>query len=211
MLPPVEVKSITKVYSGSPWQKSNTVALDNISLKINEGQIYALLGLNGAGKTTLMKIILGLTHPTRGNVLLFGTDIHRNVARKIGYFPEALKGNKEMTVVQLLKYIGRICGIKAVELEKKVEFALEEFDLKSVSKQKMNTLSKGTLNRVGIAQALLDEPELLLLDEPTDGLDPVWRKNIRELLLKLKKMGITILLNSHLLSEIEIIVTRWEY
>lgn len=208
-VPAVTVESLTKIYSDSILKKSSIVALNNVSLTIESGHIYALLGLNGAGKTTLMKIVLGLTRPTKGDIMLFGQDIHQSIFEgRVGYLPEVLKGAKGITVIKFLNYIGQICGMTGRKLETKVEQALEEFDLRDLAKQEISALSKGTLNRVGIAQALLNEPELLLLDEPTDGLDPIWRKNVRELFLRLKRKGVTILLNSHLLSEVEIVADR---
>lgn len=203
----IEVSNLTKIYN--PGGRHPLTALAGVSFEVTQGTIFAVLGLNGAGKTTLVKVLLGLTRMTSGSAFLFGESVGaRKFTRRVGYLPEMFKGEKSMTVEQLLRYIGEIGGVKGERLKTKITSLMEEFDLGSISHKKTGKLSKGTLTRLGIAQALIDEPELLFLDEPTDGLDPVWRKNIRELLLKLKNNGTTILLNSHLLSEVEIVADR---
>jgi len=208
--PALEIRQLTKTYVVRHVQrKSLTTALDNVSITIRRGEIYALLGLNGAGKTTLMKIVLGLTRATKGSVTWSGMAVDRIIQEgKVGYLPELLKAKNDLTVKGFLKYIGQICEMDEKELKRRVDYALDEFGLQDISSQKLNALSKGTLKRVVIAQALMNEPDLLLLDEPTDGLDPVWQRNVRERLISLKKNGTTIVLSSHLLSEIEVIADR---
>ncbi|MGB9665288.1 MAG: ABC transporter ATP-binding protein [Ignavibacteria bacterium] len=200
----ISIKDLVKIYN--PFSKKAVKALDNINLEIDEGKIFAFLGPNGAGKSTLFKIILGLINFTSGEVKLFGQDIReKNLDFKIGYLPEAFGANENFTAISFLKFFAEISGVTSDKLNKKVEETLEWVGLDSVRNQKIKTFSKGMLQRLLFAQAIIHQPELLLLDEPTDGLDPIGKKDFRKLLLKLKEDGTTIILNSHLLSEVELL------
>lgn len=199
----IEIEGLTKVY------KNNIVALDNVSFEVKRGEIFALLGLNGAGKTTLMKIVLGLLRATSGKVLIFGEISHSDKLKdKIGYLPELFQAPSNWNVKDTLNFLGRLSGFKGSALKNRIDEVLGMVDLKEDKSKKASELSKGMLIRLGLAQALINKPEILLLDEPTEGLDPVSRRKIRELLLELKSNGVTILLNSHLLSEVELIADR---
>lgn len=200
----ISIKNLTKIYN--PSSKRTLKALDNVSLEIDEGKIFALLGPNGAGKSTLFKIILGLVNFTSGEIKLFGHDIYqKNQNLKIGYLPETFKPDGSFTAYSFLKFFAEISGITSDRLNPKVEETLELVGLSSAKDQKIRSFSKGMLQRLLFAQAIIHQPEILLLDEPTDGLDPIGKKDFRDILLKLKERKTTIILNSHLLSEVELL------
>lgn len=203
MAPVVEVRKLVKVY------RNGTVALDGVSLEIERGEIFAILGLNGAGKTTLTKIILGLLKPTAGEVFIFGKPASQGEWRKkIGYLPESFQAPANWKVKDVLEFLGALSGLSSSHLKNEISSILEIVDLSDARNKKVKELSKGMLTRLGLAQALIHKPEILFLDEPTEGLDPIGRRKTRELLVKLRNNGVSILLNSHLLSEIELIADR---
>lgn len=202
----VEIKDLTKIFDSGRFSKSSVTALKNLSISVEQGKIFGLLGPNGAGKTTLVKILLGITHPTIGSIRLFDSEINDyKIRSKIGYLPENHKFPEYLTAFESLIYLGRLSGIKYDDLLKKIDFYLKLVDLEKWKKIKVKKFSKGMLQRLGIAQALINNPELIFLDEPTDGVDPIGRKDIRDILINLRNEGKTILLNSHLLSEVELV------
>jgi ABC-2 type transport system ATP-binding protein len=202
----IEVKDLTKIFDSGRFSKSSVTALKGLTLSVEQGKIFGLLGPNGAGKTTLVKILLGITHPTIGSVKLFDRDVSDyKIRMKMGYLPENHKFPEYLTAFESLVYLGRLSGIKYNALLKKIDFNLKLVDLEKWKKIKVKKFSKGMLQRLGIAQALINDPELIFLDEPTDGVDPIGRKDIRDILINLKNEGKTILLNSHLLSEVELV------
>jgi len=202
----IEVKDLTKIFDSGRFSKSSVTALKNLTLSVEQGKIFGLLGPNGAGKTTLVKILLGITHPTIGSVKLFDRDVSDyKIRMKMGYLPENHKFPEYLTAFESLVYLGRLSGIKYDALLKKIDLNLKLVDLEKWKKIKVKKFSKGMLQRLGIAQALINDPELIFLDEPTDGVDPIGRKDIRDILINLKNEGKTILLNSHLLSEVELV------
>lgn len=206
---PIETKDLTKVYGGRFSRGKQVVALDNVSVSVGGGQILALLGPNGAGKTTLTKILLDLVRPTSGKVFVFGEPPSSpDWKRKVGYLPEVFRAPASSTAAKILRYLGMLSGLRGRMLRDKIDEMLHVVDLESAATQKVGTYSKGMMLRLGIAQALLHDPELVFLDEPTEGLDPIGRKTIRNLLLQLRSRGTTILLNSHLLSEVELVADR---
>jgi ABC-2 type transport system ATP-binding protein len=177
---------------------------------VNEGEIFGLLGPNGAGKTTLIKILLAITFPTSGTARVFGMDAsdHKWKSRT-GYLPENHKFPNYLTGQQVLSFYARLSGVKSgIELNKKINEMLERLKLSQWKNTKIKKYSKGMMQKLGLAQALMNEPDLVFLDEPTDGVDPIGRKEIRDILLALKAKGKTIFLNSHLLSEVEMICDR---
>ena len=184
-------------------------ALNGVSLTVQRGEIFGLLGQNGAGKTTLIKILLGITKKTDGQALLLdhpaGT---ASVRRRVGYLPEDHRFPDYHTGASLLNFYGALLGVPAGVRRKRIPEVLETVGLKGRMHYKIRTYSKGMKQRVGIAQALLHEPDVIFLDEPTDGVDPVGRREIRDLMQSLKEEGKTIFLNSHLLSEVEQICDR---
>jgi ABC-2 type transport system ATP-binding protein len=184
-------------------------ALRGVSLSVERGEIFGLLGQNGAGKTTLIKILLGITKLTDGSGLLLGEPMGTAaVRRRIGYLPEDHRFPDYHSGASLLDFYGALLEMPRAERRKRIPEVLEVVGLTGRMHYKIRTYSKGMKQRLGIAQALLHEPEVVFLDEPTDGVDPVGRRHIREMLLKLKGEGKTIFINSHLLGEVELISDR---
>ena len=206
----IETKDLSKEYNASRISKQKVLALNDFTFEVNEGEIFGLLGPNGAGKTTLIKILLAITFPTRGTAKVFGMDASNSKWKsKVGYLPENHKFPNYLTGEQVLSYYGRLSGLHSgVEFHKKINEMLEVMNLTQWKNTKIKKYSKGMMQKLGLAQALLNEPDLIFLDEPTDGVDPIGRKEIRDILLDLKKKGKTIFLNSHLLSEVEMICDR---
>jgi ABC-2 type transport system ATP-binding protein len=204
----VQTKSLTKIYYSS-FRRKNVQALSSLNLKVDSGMIFGLLGPNGAGKTTLVKILLGITHPTSGSAKILNEDIKNyKVKKRIGYLPENHRYPFYLTGEGVLRFFGKLSGADDKDLNKKIDHLLELVKLEKWKKTKIKNFSKGMMQRLGLAQAILNDPELIFLDEPTDGVDPIGRKEIRDLLLELKNKGKTIFLNSHLLSEVELITDR---
>lgn len=184
-------------------------ALKGVTLSVEKGEIFGLLGQNGAGKTTLIKILLGITKPTFGQASLLSQAAGATAARKqVGYLPEDHRFPDYHTGYSLLDFYGALLEVPARERRRRAEEMLELVGLKGRMHSKIRTYSKGMKQRVGIAQAIFHDPEVIFLDEPTDGVDPIGRREIRELLMQLKGEGKTIFLNSHLLGEVELICDR---
>ncbi len=204
----IHADGITKVFN--PRRKNAAVtALSNLSLDISEGEIFGLLGPNGAGKTTFIKVLLEIVFPTAGTAQLLGRPVG-NPANKalVGYLPENHRYPDFLTGAQVLRYFGRLSGLSGAKLEERVHDRLKLVDMQDWHKTKIRKYSKGMMQRIGLAQALINDPQLVILDEPTDGVDPLGRKEIRDLLVRLRGEGKTIFLNSHLLSEVEMICDR---
>jgi len=204
----VETESLTKIYSTSLGKKKVN-ALADLNLGIQEGTIFGLLGPNGAGKTTLVKLLLGITFPTFGTAKILNEDIgNYKIKKRIGYLPENHKYPSYLKGGEVLRFFGKLSGLEGNSLDKKIDELLDIVKLTEWKKAKVKTYSKGMLQRLGLAQALINDPDLIFLDEPTDGVDPIGRKEIRDILLNLKANSKTIFLNSHLLSEVEMITDR---
>ncbi|MGE5796421.1 MAG: ABC transporter ATP-binding protein [Ignavibacteria bacterium] len=204
----VNINGLTKIYS-SGIRKKKIQALVDLNLEIESGIIFGLLGPNGAGKTTLVKILLGITFPTAGDAKILNGEINDyHIKTKIGYLPENHKYPSYLTGGEVLRFFGKLSGVSGIQLENKIDELLEMVKLSNWKKAKVKTYSKGMMQRLGLAQALINDPELIFLDEPTDGVDPLGRKEIRDILIELKKKSKTIFLNSHLLSEVELISDR---
>ncbi|MBN9122307.1 MAG: ABC transporter ATP-binding protein [Planctomycetes bacterium] len=198
----IETRDLRKTYG-------RIEALKGVSLRVEKGQIYGLLGQNGAGKTTLIKILLGIVGKTEGEALLLGAPAGAvEVRRKVGYLPEDHAFPGYHTGYSLMDFYGSLYGVPAAERAKKIPEALELVGIAGRMHSKIKTYSKGMKQRLGIAQALMHDPDLIILDEPTDGVDPMGRKEIRDLMADLKNKGHTIFLNSHLLGEVELICDR---
>jgi ABC-2 type transport system ATP-binding protein len=184
-------------------------ALAGVSLNVKEGEIYGLLGQNGAGKTTMVKILLGITGGWEGRAMLLGEPAGTaHVRARVGYLPEDHHFPDYHTGRSLLDYYGELLGMSATDRKKRGDEMLELVGIADRKNYKIRTYSKGMKQRLGIAQALFHNPDVIFLDEPTDGVDPVGRRDIRETLLELKKRGTTIFINSHLLGEVELICDR---
>ena len=183
-------------------------ALTGVSLEVERGVIFGLLGQNGAGKTTLVKLLLSLIRPTRGTVRVLGCDpFDSRMRRRVGYLPEQMRPPEYMKAHSFLRYMGELNGVDRATLKARIPGLLEQVGLPG-EKKLLSAYSKGMQQRLGLAQALLNDPDLLFLDEPTEGLDPVGRKQVRDMLVNLRAAGKTIFLNSHLLSEIELVCDR---
>jgi len=203
--PPVEVCDLGKTYRAF---RGAVNALDGVSLRVERSTIFGLIGQNGAGKTTLIKILLGLGTPTAGVARLLGNSPRDPAARRrVGYLPEQMRLPDYFHAKDFLRYMGRLNGVDRTAIERRIPALLERVGLGDVRKP-VKAYSKGMQQRLGLAQALVSEPEVLFLDEPTDGLDPLGRKDVRDLLVQLRAEGKTIFLNSHLLSEVELVCDR---
>lgn len=204
----IKINELSKTYSSLFGSKA-VHALKNLSLEIEKGSIYGLLGPNGAGKTTLIKILLGIVHPTSGTCsVLNEKPSNYKVRRRIGYLPENHKLPEYLTAEGVLKYYGELNGLSVSEIKAKTDEYLRMVKMLKWKRTKVKKFSKGMMQRLGIAQAIMHNPEIIFLDEPTDGVDPIGRKEIRDLLISLKEQGKTIFVNSHLLSEVELISDR---
>jgi ABC-2 type transport system ATP-binding protein len=198
----VETRNLSKQYG-------RIEALKGVTLTVRKGEIFGLLGQNGAGKTTMVKILLGITRATMGEASLLGEPVGTpRVRRHIGYLPEDHRFPDYHTGYSLLDFYGALLEVPAADRKRRIEENLDMVGLKNRMHYKVRTYSKGMKQRLGIAQALFHEPDVIFLDEPTDGVDPLGRKQIRDLLLSLKNEGRTIFLNSHLLGEVELICDR---
>ncbi len=204
----IEVDQITKVYQ-TKFNKQKITALNSFSLNVEAGTVFGLLGPNGAGKTTLVKLLLGITFPTIGSAKILGENINNyRIKRKIGFLPENHRFPNYLTAEQTLKYFSRLSGYEHENLDSRIDELLSQVKMTQWKKTKVKKYSKGMMQRLGLAQAMMNDPELIFLDEPTDGVDPIGRKEIRDILSDLKAQGKTIFLNSHLLSEVELVSDR---
>lgn len=205
----LEARGLGKTYvSGFPKRISFT-ALNDVSFVVHPGEIFAFLGPNGAGKTTAINLLLGFLRPTQGEARLFGLDpSDRRARERVGYLPENYAFYSAFTAPALLHYFGRLHGIPAPERATRINSLLERVGLAEARDRAVGKYSRGMRQRLGIAQALLNRPELLILDEPTSGFDPVGRLMVRDLLTDLKRSGASIFLSSHILSEVESICDR---
>ena len=195
----VETQNLCKYFS-----RGRIKALEDFSLQVDRGKIFSLLGPNGAGKTTLIKTLIGILHPTSGTAQILGKPITAyRVHRDIGYLAENHRFPEFLTARQVLYYYGKMSGLPKTELNEKITALLKMVKLQDWMNTKIRKYSKGMMQRLGLAHALINDPHLLFLDEPTDGIDPVGRREIRDLLKSIRDQGKTIFLNSHLLSEVE--------
>ena len=184
-------------------------ALRGVSMRVHEGEIFGLLGPNGAGKSTLVKILMTVIRPTQLKGTLLGHPVgHKPTLRQVGYLPEHHQFPKYLTAAQVLGYFAALSGVPKATRRKRTSELLELVGMKDWARHRVGSFSKGMLQRIGIAQALMNDPKVLVLDEPTDGVDPVGRREIRDLLIQLRERGHTIFINSHLLSELEMVCDR---
>jgi ABC-2 type transport system ATP-binding protein len=206
--PVIETHNLHKIYPSLRVRLNlapAVPALNGVSLHVERGQIFGLIGANGAGKTSLVKILLGISRPTSGSArLLGGRPGDGAIRRRVGYLPESMRVQDHLRAESFLRLMGRLNSVPSSILKRRIPELLEQVGLAGVGKP-VKEFSKGMNQRLGLAQALINDPELLFLDEPTDGLDPVGRKEVRDLLTRLRSQGKTVFLNSHLLSEIEMV------
>jgi len=182
----------------------STVAVSDLSLQVGEGEVFGFLGPNGAGKTTSIKMLLALVEPTAGTGRVLGAPIGDRAARaRMGFLPEHFRFHETLTAIELLRFHGRLYGLRGASLAARVDRLLTRVDLVDAADRPLRGYSKGMLQRVGLAQALLNDPRLVFLDEPTSGLDPLGRLLVRSIIEELRADGVTVFLNSHLLGEVE--------
>jgi ABC-2 type transport system ATP-binding protein len=206
--PAVAVHGLTKIFP-VPLQRQKIVAVKDLNLRIDPGEVFGLLGPNGSGKSTTLKIILGLVSPTRGRTEIFGRDSRVVESREaVGFLPENPYFYKYLTGEETLRFFGRLCGLRGTRLKERINELLDLVGLNKARKRRLGTYSKGMLQRIGLAQALIHDPRLVVLDEPTAGVDPAGSREIRDLILDLKRHGITVLLSSHLLAQAQEICDR---
>ena len=204
----IAVEGLTKVFP-VPFRKESITAVRDLNLLVEPGEVYGLLGPNGSGKSTTLKIILGLVSPTRGRTQIFGRDSSEVATREsVGFLPENPYFYKFLTGQETLRFFGKLCGLRGWDLRDRVQELLDLVGLADARNQRLSTYSKGMLQRIGLAQALINQPKLVVLDEPTAGVDPAGSRDIRDLILDLKKSGVTVLLSSHLLSQVQEICDR---
>ena len=199
----VEIKNLVKEFK--PSFRAKTIrAVDEVSLSISAGEVYGLIGPNGSGKSTTMKALLGLVAPTSGTCAIFGKDSLKVDSRNdVGFLPENPYFYKHLSGAETIRFYGKLCGMRGRELEDRVNEMLSLVDLEDARDRRLGGYSKGMLQRIGLAQALVQDPRLVILDEPTAGVDPTGSRQIRDLILKLKDRGITVFLCSHLLEQVQ--------
>ena len=206
--PAISIRNLTKVYP-IPFKRERVTAVDNLTLSVEPGQVYGLLGPNGSGKSTTMKVLLGLVSPTSGSTQIFGRDSALVASHEeVGYLPENPYFYKFLTGEETLRFYGKLCGLRGQALRDRARDLLKLVGLENAADRRIGGYSKGMLQRIGLAQALVQEPRLLVLDEPTAGVDPAGSREIRDLILELKSRGITILLCSHLLGQVQEVCDR---
>lgn len=199
----IDLSHVAKTYRGG------VQALRGIEMRVHKGEVFGLLGPNGAGKSTLVKILMTVISPTRADGTMLGERIgHKATLRRVGYLPEHHRFPDYLTGEQVVDFYGALCGVPRDRRRKRTSELLELVGMKDWAKTKVRGYSKGMRQRVGIAQALVNDPELVVLDEPTDGVDPVGRRDIRAVCSRLRDQGMTVFLNSHLLSELELVCDR---
>ena len=196
-------------YKSRELKQQTKVALKGLNLSVQQGEVFGYLGPNGAGKTTTMNVLLGYVNATSGSAWLFDVDTREPIARqRIGYLPELTYYYKFLTAEELLRFYARIFEIPKAETEKRIDQLLKLVEVEHARKRPIRTYSKGMQQRAGLAQALINNPDLLLLDEPTSGLDPLGRMKVREIIQRLKNEGKTVFFSSHELGEVETICDR---
>jgi len=204
----VETRNLTKIYRDF-WGRQKVRALKALDLTVRRGEVFGLLGPNGSGKTTTMKLLLGLLFPTSGEVLMLGksaTDVEKNA--KIGYLPEESYLYRFLNAEETLDFYGRLFSMSGAVRRQRVAQLINLVGLESAKKRKLREYSKGMARRIGLAQALINDPELVLLDEPTSGLDPIGTRSMKDLILDLKKQGKTVIMSSHLLADVQDVCDR---
>lgn len=208
-MPVVEIENLTKDFLVGFWKKRPVRALEGLSLEVQRGEIFGFLGPNGAGKSTTLKLLMHLLHPTSGHARILGEPVDSvSMRRKIGYLPENPYFYDYLTPAELLRYAGRLFGYGGQELTKKVDGLLETVGLREARATQLRKFSKGMIQRIGIAQAIINDPEIVFLDEPMSGLDPLGRMEVRRIVSSLKARGVTVFFSSHILPDVEVLCDR---
>lgn len=204
----ISTRDLTKVYKGF-WKRRGVLALNKLNLNIKKGEIFGLLGPNGSGKTTTIKLLLGLIFPTSGTVHILNkpsTDV--NIKNKIGFLPEETYLYKFLNAEETLDFYGQLFKIPKDTRKERIDYLIKEVGLEGAKKRPLKEYSKGMLRRIGLAQALINDPELIILDEPTSGLDPIGTREIKDKILNMKRHGKTVFMCSHLLADVQDICDR---
>ena len=206
----IETEKLSKIYESGMMGGQDVHALHDMDLTINKGEIFAYLGPNGSGKTTTIKMLLGLIFPTAGSIKLMGSEdiASPDIKRKIGYLPEGAYYPEFLKGEEILRFYGQLYGLSGADLEKRIDNVLDRVSMTHARTRLLRGYSKGMRQRIGLAQALLSDPEILILDEPTTGLDPLARKEMRDILSTLRDEGKTLMISSHELQEVELISDR---
>lgn len=206
--PVLTVEGLRKEFVSS-FSRKRTVAVDTVSFEVLRGEVFGFLGPNGAGKTTTMKMLMGLIHPTAGKATLLGAEIgDLEAKRKIGYLPENPYFYDYLSADEFLHMVGRLYGLRRDERRARADRLLARVGLEGARSRAMRSYSKGMLQRVGLAQALMGDPELVVLDEPMSGLDPIGRREVRELILELREQGKTVFFSTHILADATLLCDR---
>lgn len=205
----IEILGLEKTYTVGFWKKRPKRALRPLHLSVEEGEIFGFLGPNGAGKTTTLKMLMGLVYPTAGSARILGMEVNDpRVKAQIGFLPEHPYFYDYLTAHELLAYYGQLSGVPKRELRPRIESVLKRVGLPDIAGVQLRKFSKGMLQRVGIAQAILHDPKVVFLDEPMSGLDPMGRREVRDLIEQLKKEGKTVFFSTHILSDAEALCDR---
>jgi ABC-2 type transport system ATP-binding protein len=205
----IEILGLEKTYSVGFWRKRPKRALHPLHLSVEDGEIFGFLGPNGAGKTTTLKLLMGLVFPTAGSARILGREwTDPRVKAQIGFLPEQPYFYDYLTAHELLEYYGQLSGVPAKQRKQRVEQVLQQVGLRDVQGVQLRKFSKGMLQRVGIGQAILHDPKLVFFDEPMSGLDPMGRREVRDLMVQLKREGKTVFFSTHILSDAETLCDR---
>jgi ABC-2 type transport system ATP-binding protein len=205
----VEIRDLRKTYKVGFWRKTEKVGLHGLTLDVHEGEVFGCLGPNGAGKSTTLKLLMGLTFPTSGSARILGKDVQdTSMKAQIGFLPEHPYFYDYLTATELLDYYAQLSGVPAAERKRRVEQMLERVGLTDAANVQLRKFSKGMLQRCGIAQAIIHDPKIVFLDEPMSGLDPVGRREVRDLIASLHDEGKTIFFSTHILSDAEALCDR---
>lgn len=208
-MPIIEIENLTKDFRTEFWKKVSVRALDHLSLCVGKGEVFGFLGPNGAGKTTTLKILMDLIRPTAGSARVLGSPVASvSMRRRIGFLPENPYFYDYLTAEELLTYIGALFGLRQPALGSKVGSLLETLGLGGARRLQLRKFSKGMIQRIGLAQAIINDPEVVFLDEPMSGLDPLGRREVRQAILNLKSSGVTVFFSSHILPDVEALCDR---
>jgi|TARA_B110000196_G_C21127936_1_gene656884 ABC-2 type transport system ATP-binding protein len=208
IIPAVQINNLTKIFP-VPFRKEKVIAVEGLSLRVEAGEVYGLIGPNGSGKSTTMKVLLGLISATSGSSAIFGLSSSETASRgSVGFLPENPYFYKYLTGAETLSFYGKLCGLSRRKIKERTSELLSLVDLENARDRRLGGYSKGMLQRIGLAQALVGDPRLVVLDEPTAGVDPAGSRKIRDLIIELKQRGISVILSSHLLEQVQEVCDR---
>ncbi len=208
-MPAIQTEELSKDYFVGFWRPKPYRALDRLTITVDEGEVFGFLGPNGAGKSTTLKLLMGLIFPTSGSATILGKPIgDRDMRRRIGFLPENPYFYDYLTAEELLTYYAGLSGLDGARRARQVAAVLDEVEIGSERRMRLRSYSKGMIQRVGVAQALVSEPDLVFFDEPMSGLDPLGRRHLRQLMLRLRDRGCTVFFSSHILSDAEAVCSR---